>query len=75
MRVQIPPRAPIRKALREQLRLARRLRRSGRRLHHERRFGDIGRDDVRRASVAQALAMLRELAEQEAPSGQAAPRP
>jgi nicotinamide-nucleotide amidase len=49
--------------------------RSGRRLHHERRFGDIGRDDVRRASVAEALAMLRELAEQEAPSGQAPPRP
>jgi nicotinamide-nucleotide amidase len=32
-------------------------------LHHaERQFGDIGRAEVRRASVAQALAMLRELA-------------
>ena len=30
--------------------------------HVERRFGDIGRTEVRRASVAQALAMLRELA-------------
>jgi nicotinamide-nucleotide amidase len=49
--------------------------RSGRRLHHERRFGDIGRGDVRRASVAEALAMLRELAEQEAPPDQAIPRP
>jgi nicotinamide-nucleotide amidase len=39
--------------------------RSGRLSHVERQFGDIGRAPVRRASVAQALAMLRELAEQE----------
>ena len=35
--------------------------------HHERRFGDIGRAQVRRVSVLQALAMLQELAEAEAP--------
>jgi nicotinamide-nucleotide amidase len=39
--------------------------RSGRLVHQERRFGDIGRTPVRRASVAQALAMLRELAASE----------
>jgi nicotinamide-nucleotide amidase len=39
--------------------------RSGRLLQRERRFGDIGRAEVRRAAVAEALAMLRELAEQE----------
>lgn len=33
-------------------------------IHRERRFGDIGRTQVREASVAEALAMLRELAEQ-----------
>jgi nicotinamide-nucleotide amidase len=37
--------------------------RSGRLLHQERRFGAIGRSEVRHASVALALAMLRELAE------------
>ena len=37
--------------------------RGGRRLHHERRYGDIGRAEVRHASVLEALAMLRELAE------------
>jgi nicotinamide-nucleotide amidase len=31
--------------------------------HQERRFGDIGRAQVRRVSVLQALAMLQELAE------------
>jgi nicotinamide-nucleotide amidase len=39
--------------------------RGGRRIHQERRFGDIGRTPVRQASVAQALAMLRELAASE----------
>ena len=33
----------------------------------EKRFGDIGRSKVRRASVLQALAMLTELAEKEEP--------
>ena len=37
--------------------------RRGRRLHRERRYGDIGRGQVRDASVREALAMLRELAE------------
>jgi len=39
--------------------------RGGRLIHRERRYGDIGRTQVRRASVVEALAMLRELAEQE----------
>ena len=34
-------------------------------VHQERQFGDIGRTQVREASVAVALAMLRELAETE----------
>ena len=33
--------------------------------HHERKYGDVGRTRVRRASVAQALAMLQALAEKE----------
>jgi nicotinamide-nucleotide amidase len=37
--------------------------RSGRLVHAERRFGDIGRGDVRLASVAQALAILQDLAQ------------
>jgi nicotinamide-nucleotide amidase len=37
--------------------------RDGRRTHRERRFGDIGRSEVRRLSVLQALAMLMELAD------------
>jgi nicotinamide-nucleotide amidase len=37
--------------------------RGGRLLHHEARFGDIGRAQVREASVVQAFEMLRELAE------------
>ena len=37
--------------------------RNGRLLEHQRRFGDIGRAQVRRACVLEALAMLRELAE------------
>jgi nicotinamide-nucleotide amidase len=37
--------------------------RDGRLLHREKRYGDIGRAQVRRASVVEALAMLRELAE------------
>ncbi|MPZ36888.1 MAG: nicotinamide-nucleotide amidohydrolase family protein [Rhizobiales bacterium] len=35
----------------------------GQLIHHQRRFGDIGRSHVRQASVVEALAMLRELAE------------
>jgi nicotinamide-nucleotide amidase len=42
--------------------------RSGRVIGHDRKFGAIGREKVRRASVLQALAMLRELAEKEEPS-------
>jgi hypothetical protein len=42
--------------------------RGGRRSHQARQFGDIGRAGVRRESVRQALAMLQELAGQEAPS-------
>ena len=41
--------------------------RSGRMIHHDRKFGDIGRSEVRRKSVLQAMAMLTELAEQEEP--------
>jgi len=36
-------------------------------LHHERKYGDIGRTQVRRACVAQALSILRELAQKEEP--------
>jgi nicotinamide-nucleotide amidase len=42
--------------------------RSGGRNHQARQFGDIGRGPVRLASVAVALTMLRELADQGAPS-------
>ena len=41
--------------------------RSGRTISHDRKFGDIGRTKVRRASVLQALAMLQELADKEEP--------
>jgi nicotinamide-nucleotide amidase len=41
--------------------------RGGGLMHQARQFGDIGRAPVRLASVAVALAMLRELAETEAP--------
>jgi nicotinamide-nucleotide amidase len=41
--------------------------RSGRISHHDRKFGDLGRSEVRRRAVLQALAMLHELAEKEAP--------
>jgi nicotinamide-nucleotide amidase len=41
--------------------------RSGQFVHRECRFGDIGRREVRRASVVEALAMLQELAENEEP--------
>jgi nicotinamide-nucleotide amidase len=41
--------------------------RGGRLSHQAWQFGDIGRAPVRRESVRHALAMLRELAEQEAP--------
>lgn len=39
--------------------------RNGRLVHHEGRFGDPGRSEVRRLSVLQALAMLTELAQAE----------
>jgi|ERR1043166_7095582 nicotinamide-nucleotide amidase len=39
--------------------------RSGHLILHESRYGDIGRAQVRQASVVQALAMLRELAERQ----------
>jgi nicotinamide-nucleotide amidase len=39
--------------------------RRGTLIHREQRYGDIGRSEVRRRSVIEALAMLRELAEQE----------
>ena len=41
--------------------------RGGRLIHRERLFGDTGRSQVRRAAVLEALAMLQELAVQEAP--------
>jgi nicotinamide-nucleotide amidase len=41
--------------------------RGGRHSHSARQFGDIGRAVVRRYSVIEALAMLRELAAQETP--------
>lgn len=41
--------------------------RSGRIVAHDRKFGDIGRTKVRRASVLQALALLQELADKEEP--------
>jgi nicotinamide-nucleotide amidase len=40
--------------------------RGGRLIHRERRFGDIGRAEVRRRSVLEALALLTELAHQAA---------
>jgi len=46
--------------------------RSGRNIAHDRKYGDIGRSQVRRASVLQALAMLQELAEKEEPRPPAA---
>ena len=42
--------------------------RSGRIIAHDRKYGDIGRANVRHQSVLQALAMLQELAEKEEPS-------
>jgi nicotinamide-nucleotide amidase len=41
--------------------------RSGRVIAHDLKYGDIGRANVRRQSVLQALAILRELAEKEEP--------
>jgi nicotinamide-nucleotide amidase len=41
--------------------------RSGRLVHAEKRFGDIGRSEVRKHSVLQAFRMLHDLAEGEAP--------
>lgn len=46
--------------------------RSGRLITKDCRYGDIGRDQVRRASLLQALAMLKELAEKEEPEPPAA---
>jgi nicotinamide-nucleotide amidase len=43
--------------------------RGGALLHHDRRYGDIGRAEVRRRSVLEALAMLIELAEATKPKG------
>jgi len=40
--------------------------RSGRLVHVEKRFGDIGRPDIRKQSVYQAFRMLHDLAETEA---------
>lgn len=40
--------------------------RSGRLIHAEKRFGDIGRADIRKQSVLQAFRMLHDLAEGEA---------
>ena len=37
--------------------------RAGKLTHHEARYGDIGRAEVRQKSVLQALAMLRQMAE------------
>ena len=42
--------------------------RSGRVIAQDRKYGDIGRANVRRESVLPALAMLQELAEKEEPS-------
>jgi nicotinamide-nucleotide amidase len=39
--------------------------RSGKLVHHEHRYGDVGRAQVRQASVLRALGMLHELAEGE----------
>jgi nicotinamide-nucleotide amidase len=41
--------------------------RAGQLIHLERKYGDIGRTQVRRACVAEALSMLRELAQKEEP--------
>jgi nicotinamide-nucleotide amidase len=41
--------------------------RSGRLITHDRKYGDIGRSEVRRCSVLQALALLHEIAEKEEP--------
>lgn len=41
--------------------------RSGRIIVHDRKFGDIGRSEVRRRSVFEALALLTELAQKEEP--------
>lgn len=42
--------------------------RGGALIHRERRFGEIGRSEVRRRSVLEAIAMLTELAERETAS-------
>ena len=46
--------------------------RSGKFTHAEMRYGDIGRGEVRHQSVLQALAMLKEMVEMEAPPPPAA---
>jgi nicotinamide-nucleotide amidase len=45
------------------------VKRNGRLVHRERRYGDIGRANVRRACVFEALTMLHELAEEEGDGG------
>jgi nicotinamide-nucleotide amidase len=42
-------------------------RRGGKPVHRERRFGDVGRQEVRWLAVDEALAMLRELADRQSP--------
>jgi len=49
--------------------------RSGRIISHDRKYGDIGRNNVRRESVVQAIGMLQELAEKEEPQPPAAGDP
>ena len=49
--------------------------RAGRMIHRERRFGDMGRSAVRRAAVVEALAMMRELAQDCEPSPSKDPLP
>ena len=39
--------------------------RSGKLVHHEHRYGDIGRAQVRQASVVRAISLLREVADGE----------
>lgn len=46
--------------------------RSGRVIPHDRKYGDIGRANVRRESVLQALAILQEMAKKEEPRPPAA---
>jgi nicotinamide-nucleotide amidase len=49
--------------------------RDGKLIHRERHYGDIGRAEVRRRSVLDALSMLSELAQSATSIPQASPRP